>query len=64
MKRYKILGEFKFKAMTFYPTFTVIALNLTDAIKEAKDKVIKDFGSESITLLDFKPDPLMSGIVI
>lgn len=64
MKKYKILGEFKFNAMTFYPVITVIALNLTDAIKEAKDKVNNDFGAESVTLLDFKPDPLMSGIVI
>lgn len=64
MKKYRILYNFyhsKFPGMGFQNSTTLVALNVDEAVKEAKKRVEEVYGSEQMKHFSFKPDPVYSG---
>ncbi len=63
-KKYRIIYTFNHSKMGFNNSITVIALNVDHAIENAKDEVSKCYGTKMLQRFSFKPDPLMTGVVI
>lgn len=61
-KKYRILYSFNHPKMGFQNSLTVTALNVDDAIADAKKQVSEVYGSEMLRRFSFKPDPVFSGV--
>ncbi len=64
LKKYRILYSFKHSKMGFNNSVTVTAFNVDEAIKKVKEDVSGVYGSAMLPRFEFKPDPIMNGVVI
>ena len=63
-KKYSIIYNFNHSKMGFNNSITVIALNVDQAIEQAKQEVSNVYGSKMLARFSFKPDPTRCGVVI
>lgn len=63
-KSYRIIYSFNHCKMGFNNSITIIALNVDDAIKDAKNQISEVYGSKMLQRFSFKPDPIHCGVVL
>ncbi len=64
LKKYRIIYSFNHSKMGFQNSITVTAFNVDKAIEDAKKQVSEVYGSAMLPRFSFKPDPVLSGVVI
>ena len=64
MKKYRIIYTYNRPKFGFNNSVTVTALNVDEAIKEAKNKVLECYGENESKYFSFKPDPVYCGVKI
>ena len=62
-KKYRIIYSFHHSKMGFNNSITVEALNVDQAIEQAKNEVSGCYGSAMLKRFSFKPDATYSGVV-
>jgi hypothetical protein len=63
-KKYRIIYTFNHSRMGFNNSITVTALNVDQAIEQAKSEVSGVYGSAMLKRFSFSPDPTYMGVVI
>jgi hypothetical protein len=63
MKQYRIIYSFNHSKMGFNNSITLEALNVDQALEQAKKEVAMVYGTAMLKKFSFKPDPVNSGIV-